>query len=193
MRLWRVKKGIKSYLITDYNLYPRDKKEFYFFYRSILDSHEVDFACYRDKNYAYNPRLLETFLELNLQYKIKSFINSNYTLALEFGFDGLHCNSSQIDLIKQAKSNNLLVFFSGHNEHEVIDSGLKGADAVTISPVFHSPNKGEPLGVEILRQIVLNNQNVNIIALGGITNSAHIEAISHIPLFAFASIRYFLQ
>lgn len=187
-----MRKGIKSYLITDCNLYPKEKKEFCSFYHSILDSHKVDFACFRDKSNVYNPHLLESFLELNLRYNIKSLINSNYNLALEFGFDGLHCNSSQMSLIKQAKKKNLLVFFSGHSENDIRDSSLQGADAVTISPIFHSPNKGVSLGVETLEQITLSNPNTNIIALGGIVSAEQIKQISHLPIFGFASIRYFL-
>lgn len=188
-----MRKGIKSYLITDCNLYPKDKKEFCSFYHSILDSHKVDFACFRDKSNVYNPHLLESFLELNLRYKIKSFINSNYKLALEFGFDGLHCNSYQINLIKPAKDKKLMVFFSGHHERDIMDSSLQGADAVTISPIFHSPNKGEPLGVGALEELTISNASINIIALGGITSIEQIKKISHIPLFGFASIRYFLS
>ncbi|PZT47983.1 thiamine phosphate synthase [Helicobacter valdiviensis] len=188
-----MKRHIKSYLISDPNLYPKEQKEFCSFYSKILDTYQIDFACYRDKSGQYNLKLLETFLKLNAKYKIPSLINSDYDLAFRLGFDGLHCNSLQIDLIPQAKAKNLLVFFSAHNENELKEAFKKGADAITFSPIFHSPNKGEPLGVEELERIVKNNPHINIIALGGIVSKEQIQKISHIPLFAYASIRYFVS
>nr|WP_232817682.1 thiamine phosphate synthase [Helicobacter burdigaliensis] len=179
--------------MSDPNLYPKEPKEFYSFYNRILDTKKVDFACYRDKSGQYDPKLLEIFLKLNENYKIPSLINSDYDLALKFCFAGLHCNSMQMDLIEKSRKKNLITFFSAHSEKEVQEAYKKGANAIALSPIFHSPNKGEPLGIGDLERIVKNNPNINIIALGGIVSIEQIQKISHIPLFAFASIRYFIS
>ncbi|MDE5603593.1 MAG: thiamine phosphate synthase, partial [Helicobacter sp.] len=86
-----MKKLIKAYLITSPTLYPATPSDFTTFYKKILDTHKIHFACYRDKTLAFNPKLLEIFLKLNQSYKIPSLINSNFELGIKFGFDGLHC------------------------------------------------------------------------------------------------------
>ncbi|AWI34204.1 thiamine phosphate synthase [Helicobacter apodemus] len=188
-----MRKIIKAYLITSPTLYPTTPLEFDTFYKKILDTHKIDFACYRDKTLAFNPKLLEVFLRLNQSYKIPSLINSNFELGMCFGFDGLHCNASQMDLILEAKRKFSLVFFSAHTKEILKKADLLGVNGITISPIFKTPNKGEPLGVEFLNTLKLEDYKAEIFALGGIINSQTLSKIATTPIKSFASIRYFLN
>ena len=152
-----MRKRIKAYLITDSKLYPTSPREFQNFYRRILDSHQIDFACYRDKQNVFNPSLLEVFLKLNQYYKIPSLVNSNLAIALKFGFDGLHCNGMQMQQIAEAKKKIPLVFYSAHSSEEILQADLEGANGITISPIFKTQNKGQPLGIDFLYLDVLSN------------------------------------
>jgi thiamine-phosphate pyrophosphorylase len=61
---------------------------------------------------------------------------------------------------------------------------------VTYSPIFTTPNKGEPKGIEDLKD-VLEITEIKIFALGGIVEDEQIKSISQTDSFGFASIRYF--
>lgn len=65
-----------------------------------------------------------------------------------------------------------------------------GADAVTYSPIFFSPGKGEAKGLKDLEELAKNSK-INIYALGGIIEEKHVEDIKKTKAYGFASIRYF--
>lgn len=84
----------------------------------------------------------------------------------------------------------LFVIISTHTQKEVLRAQMLGADALTYSPIFASPNKGEPKGVEDLREL-LEICSIKVFALGGIVTQEHIAAIEETKAYGFASIRYF--
>ncbi|WP_416824182.1 thiamine phosphate synthase [Helicobacter ganmani] len=187
-----MRKPIKAYLITEPTLYPKTLSEFHDFYIRILQKHSIDFAAYRDKESHFNPALMEVFLNLNRSYGISSLLNSNLDLALEFGFDGVHCNGTQIRQIKAAREKLPLVFFSAHSLQEIQEADKQGANGITISPIFKTPNKGTPLGIDFLNSIEPKNLKAELFALGGIITQAQLQEIATTKIQNFASIRYFL-
>lgn len=67
-----------------------------------------------------------------------------------------------------------------------------GADYITYSPIFSTPNKGEPVGLEKLKEI--NDKiNINCFALGEIVSDEQILACEKTGIYGFASIRYFIK
>lgn len=184
---------IKAYLITEPTLYPKTPLKFYDFYTRILESYPITFAAYRDKNSHFDPALIEIFLNLNQKYKIISLLNSNLDLAIQFGFDGVHCNGSQIQQIRLAKTKLPFVFFSAHSLKEMQRADEQGANGITISPIFETPNKGTPLGINFLRALEPKDFTAEIFALGGIINQQQLQKLSTTKVQNFASIRYFLN
>ena len=79
-----------------------------------------------------------------------------------------------------------------HNEEEIYKALKFGADAVTYSPIFYTPDKGNPKGLEDLNEKVAKI-NIKIIALGGIISDEDIAKIKSTDAYAFASIRYFIK
>jgi len=67
-----------------------------------------------------------------------------------------------------------------------------GADAITYSPVFDSPGKGEPKGLEDLKELVAKI-NIPVFALGGILSEDQIHQVAECGAYGFASIRYFVS
>jgi thiamine-phosphate pyrophosphorylase len=118
-------------------------------------------------------------------------INSDIELAYTLGFDGVHLNSTQFDKIEYAKSHNLYVMISTHNTEEMELAILKGVDAITYSPIFYTPNKQSPLGVDTLKQAV-GRYSIDIFALGGIISKKEIDLVAKSGCSGFASIRYFV-
>ena len=62
---------------------------------------------------------------------------------------------------------------------------------MTYSPIFKTPQKGKPKGIEDLTKIV-ETYDAFIFALGGIINDKQIKKIKTSKCYGFASIRYFV-
>jgi thiamine-phosphate pyrophosphorylase len=80
---------------------------------------------------------------------------------------------------------------SCHNEKDIKNAIEQKADFITYSPIFPTPNKGEPKGLEELEKIV-KRYPINIIALGGIISNEQIKELEKTGVYGFASIRYFV-
>ncbi|HEX5328828.1 thiamine phosphate synthase [Sulfuricurvum sp.] len=183
---------MKSYLITDPSYYGSTPDTI----ESALDviySHRFpDFALFRDKQTSNYADLSHTFITLSRAYKIPHvLLHGDYALAAELKADGVHFTSTQFDEIPEAKKQGLYVVISTHSYEEALKAQDLGADAITYSPIFHSPEKGEPKGLDDLKEIVAKIR-VPIFALGGITTEDQIKAVEECGAYGFASIRYFI-
>ena len=171
---------MKKYLIT--------ANPSYFQLRKFMP----DFALYRDKENREYERGAEEFVQMCQPLKnLRVFLHQDYELALKLGADGVHLTSQQFDLISKAKEKGLEVIISTHTYNEVHVAEAMGADYVTYSPIFASPGKGKPKGVEDLQSIV-DMSDVKIFALGGIVSEEEVQQIGKTGAYGFASIRYFL-
>ncbi|CAA6809274.1 MAG: Thiamin-phosphate pyrophosphorylase (EC [uncultured Sulfurovum sp.] len=146
---------------------------------------------YRDKStdvYAKNAR---SFIEEAKKHSFqKILLHTDYELAHKLKADGVHLKSTQFNDIEKAKALNLFVIISTHSVEEAKEAEALGANMVTFSPIFTTPNKGEPKGVEALKELV-SMVSIPIIALGGILTDEHIALCKENGAFGFASIRYF--
>ncbi len=183
---------MKSYLITDPALYGNDANALEYALDVVLSHTLPDFAVLRDKQTAHYPLLADMFIQTCRAYKIpKILLHSDYVLASTLGASGVHLTSTQFNVIKEAKALELYVIISTHTHDEALKAQELGADAITYSPIFVSPNKGEPKGLEDLKEIV-DRIRVPIFALGGIVTQEHINAVEECGAYGFASIRYFI-
>ncbi len=152
---------------------------------------KADMIVYRDKstrNYAQNAKLFIREAKKNAFSKV--LLHREYRLAYELGADGVHLTSTQFNEIESAKSLGLFVVVSTHTEEEALSATQKGADMITLSPIFATPNKGNPKGLDFLLKIS-KLISCPIIALGGILTQNHIDACEEHGAKGFASIRYF--
>jgi thiamine-phosphate pyrophosphorylase len=182
---------MKKYLITDKSFYTQDKESFIKTLNSSIIKHNPDYILYRDKENNNYKDMASEFIKLCKRYKnIKSFIHQDIDLAISLDATGVHLTSSQIQNIKDAKEKNLEVIVSTHTLEEMQKAQSLGADGVTYSPIFASPGKGEPKGVDNLK-CVLEKTDIKVFALGGIIDSKQIEMLKKTKVYGFASIRYF--
>jgi len=184
---------MKKYLITSREFYTDTPAVFRKILHQQLITHLPDFVLYRDK---FNPHYAvqaEHFVEVINQFEgIKSFIHEDYKLAEKLFATGVHLPSKAIDDIQKAKALNLEVIVSTHSYDEVLKAQELGADYVTYSPIFSTPNKGEPKGVDDLAELV-SKVDINVFALGGIISDDEIKKVDESGAYGFASIRYFYQ
>ncbi len=182
-----------SYLITDPRYYGETPALFEEKLLDALERHHPDFALYRDKTSGDYAGMAGRFLELCSRFEgTKALLHGDVDLAAELRADGVHLTSLQTDEIAKAKALGLFTVISCHSEAEIAAAGRCGADAVTYSPIFATPLKGEPKGLEDLNEIVAKI-SLPIIALGGITTPEQVKAVGKSGAYAFASIRYFID
>ena len=183
---------MKSYLITDPTLYGNDTDSLESALEVVLSHTLPDFALFRDKKTVHYTTLADIFVQTCIAYKIpKILLHGDYVLAKKLGAHGVHLTSTQFDDIAFSKALGLYVIISTHTHDEALKAQELGVDAITYSPIFASPNKGEPKGLEDLKEIV-DKIRVPIFALGGIVTQEHINAVEECRVYGFASIRYFI-
>jgi len=157
----------------------------------LIDTYNPDFILYRDKsNENYHVEAVKFAKVCSKKKKLQYFIHQDVNLAKKLDVTGVHLTSTQFDKIEYAKSLNLKVIISTHSLKEVQMAQKKGADYVTYSPIFASPDKGEPKGIQNLEKLC-QEIDIKVFALGGIVKQKEVDLISSSGVYGFASIRYF--
>jgi len=176
-----------SYAITDPSTLSSDHPDFYLSYIDGI----ADMVLYRDKQ---NDRYRENAKRFIRAAKVYPFdkivLHNDALLAKDLEADGVHLSSDRMEVIPFAKQEGLFVIISTHRLDEALSAQKLGADMVTFSPIFDTPNKGKPVGVEKLRE-VCSAVSIPVIALGGILTPKQIGACQKAGAKGFASIRYF--
>jgi thiamine-phosphate pyrophosphorylase len=181
---------MKSYLITDPSFYTTEPKIFSKKLLHVIELKTPDFICVRDKQ-TKNYRDIALEIKKNIHYP-KILLHTDYKLAHELGFYGVHLPSTCFADIKKAKNLGLHVVVSTHTLEEALHVEKLGADFITFGPIFQTPNKGTPKGLEKLKEI--NGKiDIDCFALGGIVEDEQIQACKKTGVYGFASIRYFIK
>ena len=184
---------MKSYLITDPSFYGSTPEALESSLQTVFSRTIPDFALFRDKQTSDYPSLARTFVDVCRRHAVaKIMLHGDCTLAHALGADGVHLTSAQFDAIEKARALGLCVVISTHTREEALRAQELGADAITYSPIFPSPGKGEPKGLEDLKEIVAKI-DIPVFALGGITTEEQIAAVGKCGAYGFASIRYFID
>lgn len=136
----------------------------------------------------------------------KLLVNDRVDVALAVAADGVHVPERGLPLsaARQLLGPSALIGVSCHDARGLESAARGGADFATLSPVFASPGKGEPLGVTRFAAFTAASA-LPVYALGGVTAQhgpqlraagahglAAISAISAAPEPA-AAVRSFLQ
>ena len=152
---------------------------------------KADMIIYRDKSTSSYRSNAQLFLEEARKYAFDMILlHGDYQLAHKLKADGVHLTSTQFEDIEKAKALGLFVVVSTHTleDMQIVDNS--SADMMTFSPIFKTPNKGEPKGVELLEKAAYYASKP-LIALGGILTQEQIEMCETCGAEGFASIRYF--
>lgn len=101
------------------------------------------------------------------------WVNDRLDVASLVEADGVHLGrrSVGIDDARRLLGATVAVSVACHDVDEVVAARAAGADAATLSPIFASPGKGAPLGVEALgaaRARLGPDPRFTLIALGGV-------------------------
>lgn len=185
---------MKSYLITDPNIYSSNITTFEKHLNSVIINNNIDFICFRDKQSSNYEQLANSYVKIAKNNNIQNiYINTYINLAISLNITGVHLSSKQFDKIQYAKQNNLKVIISCHNEEDINNAIKSNVDYITYSPIFDTPNKGDPKGIDNLEFILNKYPKVKIFALGGIISKKDVDIINNTNSYGFASIRYFCK
>ena len=182
---------MQKYLITSPEFYTDIPAIFTQKLHEQIKKHKPEYILYRDKETKSYENMAKVFLDVVSEYEnIKAFLHTDVKLAKELNAYGVHLPSTAFNKIKEAKKSDLSVIVSTHTKEEIIEVDNLGADYVTYSPIFTTPNKGKPKGIDDLKNI-LSQTKIKVFALGGITTKKEINELKKTSVYGFASIRYF--
>ena len=184
-------KALKAYLITSPAYYPPERDAFTRAFTRALVVHRPYAALLR--GYAESAdyeQIAHAFVALCREFACLPYVSADVALARNLGI-GVHLRAHQRDSIALlAKERH--VFYSAHSLNDMLLAQEQGAHAMTISPIFPTPNKPPPLGLAKLRDIMRAYPFcVDVFALGGIITAQHRESLRDSGVAGFASIRYF--
>ncbi|PAF45301.1 thiamine phosphate synthase [Helicobacter sp. 11S02629-2] len=194
-----------SYLITSPIYHPDNSPSVFKATLLKASQKDVHFACFRliTKSEELDSKelaLLNVFLEVCDKKGIKPFINLSYLeTSLSLLKQGLKVNLHLKEKFLSFLDSDMLEFdktkvdviCSTHDEDTALKALRLGANFVTLSPLFTTPNKGAPKGVEYFKNLPLELKSKTI-ALGGI-DSSNIDLVKSLGVAGFAAIRYFLE
>ena len=115
------------------------------------------------------------------KYNVPFIVNDDANLAVMLQADGVHIGQDDEKARKvREKMSDGILGISAHTMGEVEQAVKHGADYVGIGPVFHTKSKAdakEPIGTDLLNQVVKRFPGLPVVAIGGIT-----EGNVHLPL-----------
>ena len=97
-------------------------------------------------------------------------INDRPDVAVASGAHGVHLPEASLSpsVVRRAFGNDLVIGVSTHSVEAAIKASRSGADYLFFGPVFETPGKGAPAGLDELRNVRKGVGSFSVIALGGI-------------------------
>lgn len=128
--------------------------------------------------------------EITKKSETKLLINDRVDIALGANADGVHLTANSLSprVIRENFPKNFLIGVSSHSLETAEIAKKEGADFAVLSPIFASPNKGKPLGLNNLSEVCKKLKPFPIIALGGIDEMNFREVLQFAA--GFAAIRF---
>jgi thiamine-phosphate diphosphorylase len=106
-------------------------------------------------------------------------INDRADVAQACGAGGVHLRSDSISAkAVRGAFPDLLIGFSVHSYEKAAQARADGADFVTLAPVFATPGKGNPLGLEEFVRIGGELKPFPVVALGGIDETNYEKVLA---------------
>jgi len=134
--------------------------------------------------------LTESAVAITRGRPTKVLVNDRADIALACGADGVHLTADSIPskVIRGVTPKGFLIGSSAHSLEDVNSSIVNGADFVVLAPVYGTPGKGEPLGLERFAMIIKSTAPFPILALGGVDRANYNDVLSA-GASGFAAIR----
>ncbi len=100
----------------------------------------------------------------------KVLVNDRADIAAAMDCDGVHLTTGSLPIsaVRRIVGDAALISCSTHGVEEVERAAVEGADIILFGPVFASPGKGRPVGLDTLAKAAKAAGQSMLVALGGI-------------------------
>lgn len=183
------------YLITEGKLtaenFDENKQKILDLIRSAIENN-ISIIQIREKKLSAKLvfELTSEAVKITKNSQTKLLVNDRADIASAAKADGVHLteNSLSTEITRRNFPSNFLIGVSTHSVESAKIAKDQGADFITFSPIFASPGKSAPKGLEKLKEICGMLKPFPVIALGGIdeTNFREVLRIAD----GFAAIRF---
>lgn len=120
----------------------------------------------------------------------KILVNDRADIALAAKADGVQLteNSLSAAIIRAAFPKDFMIGVSTHSIEKTEEAKRDGADFALFGPIFETPGKGGPKGLEELRAVCEKVKPFRVVAIGGIDETNYREVLQIAD--GFAAIRF---
>jgi len=134
--------------------------------------------------------LTATAVSITKDSDTKLLVNDRSDIALAAGASGVHLTSASLpaSVIRESFPG-LVIGVSTHSLDETVNAVEQGADFVLYGPIFATPGKGNPVGLDDLRRVCEAVSPFPVIGIGGIDGSNYGSVIQS-GARGFAAIRF---
>ena len=138
-----------------------------------------------------NFQLTEEAAGLTRDSATKLLVNDRADIALAAKADGVHLTAASLsaEIVRRSFPENFIVGVSAHTVEEAETAKRQDADFVAFSPIYSSPGKGKPQGIEKLREVCERLKPFPVLALGGVDTTNYLEVLET-GASGFAAIRF---
>jgi thiamine-phosphate pyrophosphorylase len=184
------------YLITDGETIAEnfiEKKKKFLRLVAIAVQTQVSIIQIREKQLSARLiyELTSEAVQLTKRAATKLLVNDRADVALAAKADGVHLTSRSLsaEVIRKNFPKDFIIGVSAHTFEKAEIAKRQHADFVTFSPIFSSPDKGEPHGIEKLREVCEQLKPFPVVALGGI-DETNFAGVLQAGAKGFAAIRF---
>ncbi len=123
--------------------------------------------------------------------EVKILVNGRADIALAAGAHGVHLPADGLSAaeVRRHLPEPFIIGVSTHSISQAEAAKTAGADFVVFGPVFSSPGKNEPVGIDQLREVCSRVHPFPVLALGGIQVENTADVLAN-GAAGYAAIRY---
>ncbi|MEQ1762455.1 MAG: thiamine phosphate synthase [Pyrinomonadaceae bacterium] len=118
-------------------------------------------------------------------------VNERFDIALAAGADGVHLTSTSmpVDLVRGSVPPGFIIGVSTHSSEEVATAEESGANYAMLGPIFATPGKDDPIGLDELARVSRAVSPFRVVAVGGI-DASNAASVIEAGAEGVAAIRY---
>jgi Thiamine monophosphate synthase len=184
------------YLISDGSInsqnYPAKSAQLLNLVKSAV-AFRIPLIQIREKNIPTRQlyELSTAIVKLTTQTLTRVLVNDRLDIALAAGADGVHLTTMSVaaDVVRRNVPDDFLIAVSTHSQAELNAARSNGADLAVLGPVFASPGKQEPIGLDEFTLALDDHAEFPVLALGGINQTNYREVLDA-GAAGFAAIRF---
>ena len=135
--------------------------------------------------------LVRDAVDLTAGFATRLLVNERFDIALAAGADGVHLTSTAVPIerVRGSVPPGFIIGVSTHTSSDVFASRDNGADYAMLGPIFETPGKGDPIGLDELASVCRSVEPFPVVGVGGIDASSE-AAVIEAGAAGVAAIRY---